>query len=92
MSAGESLEKYSLLHPQEVLLVHVTIADEADQVLVFKGFSSSLTRSTASDPDIPVIPDNATIQSIDRLVGPYNPNNPQYIERGLTWAEFACLL
>jgi len=82
------LETYSLKHPQEVLLVKLMIDDELDEVMVFKGFSSSLMRSTAFDPDVPVISDRAKILTIDRLVAPYRPNQPQYIQEGIKWEEF----
>jgi hypothetical protein len=78
------LEQYTLKRPDEVLLVNAAIANEPDQVIVFRGFSSSLMRPTASDPDVPVLPDGAIIQSIDRLRGPYSPTQPRYIQQGLT--------
>jgi hypothetical protein len=68
-------------------LVTVAIADETDQIVIFKGFSSSLMRPTAVDPDVPVIPEDATIVAIDRLRSPYLPDNPDYLERNLTWDE-----
>ena len=78
------LEQYTLKRPQEVLLIHAEIEGEADRILVFKGFSSSLMRSTAFNPDIPVLPETAKIVGGDRLKIPYNPDNPQYIQQGLT--------
>jgi hypothetical protein len=84
-SIGQRLEKYTIQHPNEVLLVTVTIEGEADQIAIFRGFSSSLMRSTAFDPDVPVLPDHSTIITIDRLAAPYNPTEPYYLERGLTW-------
>ncbi len=85
---GQRLEQYTLKHPQEVLLVQVTIDGEADEIAVFRGMSSSLMRSTAFDLDIPVLPESAVIISIDRLEGPYDPSAPRYRQRGLTWADF----
>ncbi|HEY9615915.1 MAG TPA: hypothetical protein V6C64_03690 [Microcoleaceae cyanobacterium] len=79
------LEQYTIKRPQEVLLVTAWVEGELDQVLIFKGFSSSLVRSTAFDPDIPVLPAEAEIIRIDVLVGPYNPANPNYIQQDLTW-------
>ncbi len=78
------LEHYTLKRPHEVLLVTVDLAGEEDQILIFKGFSSSLMRSTAFDPDIPVLPETAAIATIDRLHSPYHPNHPRYIQQGLT--------
>lgn len=71
----------------EVLLVSAEIAGEPDQIMVFKGFSSSLTRQTAFDPDISVLPENAVIIQIDRLRSPYIPEQPTYIQQGLSWEQ-----
>ncbi|MBO9997843.1 MAG: hypothetical protein J7641_02360 [Cyanobacteria bacterium SID2] len=81
----DRLERYTLKRPQEVLLVCATVDGEDDEIVIFKGFSSSLMRPTAFDPDVSVLPDDATIEKIDRLASPYTPENPQYIEQGLTW-------
>lgn len=83
----ERLEEYTRLHPAEVLLVTATVDGEPDQVMVYRGFSSSLMRPTAADPEIPVLPDTAEITSVDRLQGPYLPQNPAYIEQNLTLQE-----
>lgn len=84
---GQRLEAYTLQHPQEVLLVEASLAGEEDCVAIFRGFSSSLMRPTAFDPDIPVLPAEAEITAIHRLQGPYHPDHPHYLERDLTWAE-----
>lgn len=96
---GQQLENYSRQHPQEVLIVKLKINAQTDavnavddEVMIFKGFSSSLTRSTAFDPDVPVIADRDVIVSIDRLVAPYKPKEPKYIQQGLTWEQFHDLL
>lgn len=86
------LERYTEQHPQEVLLLTALVEGELDQVVIFRGFSSSLVRSTAFDPDLSVLPENAVIQSIDRLQSPYDPNHPHYIQRGLTWDDLQPLL
>ena len=84
-SIGVRLEQYTLKRRNEVLIVNLETADgESDSVMIFAGFSSSLTRATEYDPDILIIAANSTIISIDRLVAPYNPSDPQYIESGLT--------
>lgn len=82
------LEQYSLEHPQEVLVVHADIDGQPDEVVIFRGFSSSLMRPTAFDLDIPILPNHAEIQFIDRLKGPLNPQSPQPIETQISWAEF----
>lgn len=89
---GQRLEHYTEKRPQEVLLVTVEVDGERDQVAIFRGFSSSLVRSTASDPDLPVLPSHAVIESIDRLQSPYDPSNPHYIQQNITWEEMQLLL
>jgi len=91
-SVAQRLEHYTVKRSQEVLLVTVLVAEEEDQIAIFKGYSSSLMRPTAFDPDIPVLPDNAKIISIDRLFAPYNPSSPHYIQQGLTWETLQPLL
>ncbi|MFM9265489.1 hypothetical protein [Tychonema sp. BBK16] len=91
-SIAHRLEQYTVKRPQEVLIVQVEIDGEPDEIAVFKGFSSSLVRSTAFDPDIPVLPEGAKIISIDRLAGPYNPNSPRYLQQGLSWETMQSLL
>jgi hypothetical protein len=92
-SIGLRLEKYTLKRKQEVLMVHLeTAAGESDTVMIFAGFSSSLVMPTAFDPDIPIIADDSTINSIDRLASPYNPSNPDYLESGLSLPEMIKIL
>ena len=91
-SISKRLEQYTAKRPQEVLILSVEIADEEDQIAIFKGFSSSLTRPTASDPDVPVLPDKAKIIKIDRVASPYNPETPRYIQQGLSWDNMQVLL
>lgn len=86
------LEQYTIRFPQEVLIVNVEVEGEADQIAIFKGFSSSLMRPTAFDPDVPILPESATIITIERVQSPYNPENPQYIQSGLTWEIMQLLL
>ena len=88
VNQGQQLETYSSKHPQEVLLVKLKIDDELDEVMIFKGFSSSLMRSTTFDPDVSVISDRAEILTIDRIAAPYKPNQPNYLQQGITWREF----
>ena len=87
------LEKYTIKRKEEVLMVEVeTSSGESDTVVIYSGFSSSLVRPTSFDPDVPVIEDDAKIISIDRLASPYNPENPTYIQTGLTLSEMEILL
>jgi hypothetical protein len=92
MAPGLRLEQYTLKRPQEVLVVSTLSEGEADEVLIFRGFSSSLMRPTAADPEVPVIPESAEILAIDVLLGPYTPANPQFLHRGLTWDAMLPLL
>ncbi|ACK64993.1 conserved hypothetical protein [Rippkaea orientalis PCC 8801] len=92
MSRAKQLEQYTLQHPQEVLLVTVETAGELDEIMIFKGFSSSLIKPTDFDPDVPILSEEATIISIDRLKSPYNPNKPQYLEKGLSWQQMQAML
>ncbi len=82
------LESYTLRHPQEVLVVHAKIGQEADEIVVFRGFSSSLMRPTSFDPEVPVLPESAEITHVDRLESPYEPQSPRYIEKEIPLSEF----
>ncbi|MEM7066608.1 MAG: hypothetical protein AAF572_26020 [Cyanobacteria bacterium P01_B01_bin.77] len=88
-SIEKQLEHYTLQHPQEVLLVAAEVNGDPDEILIFRGFSSSLVRPTDPDPDVPVLPDDAVIIAIDRLAGPYQPDHPNYLERQISWDKFA---
>lgn len=92
MNIGQQLEQYSIKNPQEVLLVTIAVDGEEEEISIFKGFSSFLTRSTPYDPDIPLIPETAIIIRIDRLASPYHPLNPCYIQENLTLEEMQSLL
>ncbi len=91
-SLGRRLEQYTLKHPNEVLLISIETDGQADEVAIFKGFSSSLMNPTAFDPDVPVVSDQAIVLSVDRLQSPYDPNDPHYIQRGVSWGEFEAFL
>lgn len=92
-SIGRRLENYTLKRREEVLMVHLeTAAGEPDTVMIYAGFSSSLVRATAFDPDVPVIAKDAHIKAIDRLESPYNPSDPQYIETGLSLSAMENIL
>lgn len=91
-SVAQRLEQYTAKRSREVLLVTVEIAGEQDKIAIFKGFSSSLMRPTAFNPDIPVLSDRAKIITIDRVASPYDPQSPRYIQQGLTWDTMQPLL
>lgn len=89
---GQRLEQYTMKRPQEVLIVNAQIAGEDDQITIFKGFSSSLMRPTSFDPDVPMLPAEAKILTIDRVASPYNPDAPRYLQQGLTLETIEQLL
>ncbi|MGG6297232.1 hypothetical protein ACQ4M4_22800 [Leptolyngbya sp. AN02str] len=86
------LEEYTIKRPNEVLLVVAELEGDREEVTVFRGFSSSLTRPTAFDPDIPILPIDSQILSIDRLKAPYNPQAPAYIQQDISWVDMEKLL
>lgn len=86
---AKQLETYTLKYPQEVLIVHTLDGTEADQIIIFKGFSSSLMHPTDFNPDNSVFSPNAELVSIDRIQSPYLPNNPNYIEQNISWSIMA---
>lgn len=69
--------------------------EEAFELLIFRGFSSSVTHPTAFDPDRPALPEGAVIESAELLAGPLNPlqerrlAEPQPVEAFLTAAAWA---
>lgn len=85
---AKRLEEYTLKHPQELLVVHAHVGQQVDEILVFRGFSSSLMRPTDFDLEVSVLPEDAKVESIDRLKGPYQPQSPQYIEKDIPLEEF----
>ncbi|MBA0872982.1 hypothetical protein Goshw_024702 [Gossypium schwendimanii] len=82
------LEIYSQSAREEALIVHALVDEQEVEVLIFKGFSSCLSYGTSPDPSKSVIPKRAVINSIDRIKGPFDPSNIQYIEKGLDWESF----
>ena len=89
---AKRLEQYTVKKSQEVLIVTIEIDNEPDKIAVFKGFSSSLMRPTAYDPDVPVLPNTATIITIDRMASPYNPDSPRYLQQNISWEDMQVLL
>ncbi|CAL5400048.1 uncharacterized protein LOC114272839 [Camellia sinensis] len=82
------LELYSQSARDEALLVTASVDDQDALVLIFKGFSSCLSYKTSPDPSRSVLPKRAVIKSIDRIRGPFDPSNIEYLEQGLTWETF----
>ncbi|CAM0875168.1 unnamed protein product [Alopecurus aequalis] len=82
------LEAYSEGARGQALLVHASVDGEVEVVLVFKGFSSSLSGRTAPDPAMSVLPERAIIQSVDVVEGPFDPNSIEYLEKDVSWEDF----
>ncbi|WVZ60266.1 hypothetical protein U9M48_010313 [Paspalum notatum var. saurae] len=82
------MERYTEDARDQALLVKAQVDDEVEVVLIFKGFSSSLSGRTAADPARSVLPERAIIQSVDVVKGPFDPNNIEYLEKGVEWDDF----
>ena len=68
------LESISRDRPDRALRLQGRMGDgEALEVVIFRGFSSSLTHPTAFDPDQPLLPSEARIESAVLLQAPLNP-------------------
>ena len=50
---------------------------EPFELLIFRGFSSSLSHPTGFDPDQPALPATARIDAAELLAGPLNPSQEQ---------------
>ena len=77
-----ALEALSRDRPDRVLRLSGTVqsaegAQEALEVLIFRGFSSCTTHPTDFDPDRTVLPDGATIETAELLRGPLNPQQEE---------------
>ncbi len=77
-----ALEALSRDRPDRVLRLRGTVqsaegAQEALEVLIFRGFSSCTTHPTDFDPDRTVLPDGATIETAELLRGPLNPQQEE---------------
>lgn len=47
-----------------------------------------MSGGTAADPAKSVLPERAIIRSIDVVKGPFDPNNIEYLEKGVEWEDF----
>ena len=52
---------------------------ESFELLIFRGFSSSVSHPTGFDPDVPALPEGTRISGAELLAGPLNPANEQLI-------------
>jgi hypothetical protein len=57
----KQLEQYTAGRSQEVLIVTIDIEGIQEEIVIFKGFSSCLSRATEYDPDLPVIPEGSKV-------------------------------
>jgi len=74
------LESISRDRPDRALRLQGQMLDgEPLEVVIFRGISSSLTHPTAFDPDQPVLPSEATIESAELLQAPLNPAAEQVL-------------
>ena len=84
LSLLPALEAISRDRPDRVLRLRGTVqcaegAEEALEVLIFRGFSSCTTHPTDFDPDRTVLPEGAVIQSAELLRGPLNPQQEELL-------------
>ena len=89
---AQQLEAYSRNHPEEVLLITTIAAGVEDQVMIFKGFSSSLMHPTDFNPDNSVFAADAEFVNLDRLESPYLPDKPTYLAKNVSWDAMQTLL
>ncbi|KAE9445292.1 hypothetical protein C3L33_22810, partial [Rhododendron williamsianum] len=71
------LEIYSQSARDEALMVRALVDEEEAEVLIFR-----------VNPSRSILPARAVIKSIDRVRGPFDPSNIEYLEKGLTWDAF----
>jgi len=75
-----ALESISRDRPDRALRLQGEMGNgEALEVVIFRGFSSSLTHPTAFDPDQPLLPSEAKIESAVLLQAPLNPAAEQVL-------------
>ena len=77
-----ALEAISRDRPDRVVRLRGTVqsavcAEEALEVLIFRGFSSCTTHPTDFDPDRTVLPEGASVETAELLRGPLNPQQEE---------------
>jgi hypothetical protein len=80
----EALEELSRGRPDRVLRLRGVLAGETGEpepfeLLIFRGFSSSVSHPTAFDPDQPALPATARVIEAELLQGPLNPDAEQVL-------------
>ena len=86
---AKQLEAFTLKHPDKVLMISTVDGDVEDQIVIFKGFSSSLMHPTDYNPDNQVFSEAAQLVYLDILASPYIPDNPVYIQKNMPWEAMA---
>ncbi|CAL1357714.1 unnamed protein product [Linum trigynum] len=86
------LEFYTQRSRGEALVVHASVDGQLVEVLIFRGFSSCFNYGTAADPSKSVIPARAVIKWVDRIKGPFDPSNIEYLEKEIGWDSFKARL
>jgi hypothetical protein len=76
------LEAISRERPDRVLRLRGSLAGsgagrEPFELLIFRGFSSSLSHPTGFDPDQPALPQDALIEAAELLVAPFDPSREE---------------
>ena len=79
-----ALEAISRDRPDRVLRLRGMVpsaegAEEALEVLIFRGFSSCTTHPTDFDPDQSVLPEGAALETAELLRGPLNPQQEELL-------------
>jgi hypothetical protein len=86
------LEAASRSRPDRVLrlrgILPAASGDEPFELLIFRGFSSSVSHPTAFNPDQPALGEQARIEAADLLLGPLNPAAEQVLAAAQPVASF----
>jgi hypothetical protein len=87
-----ALEAASRSRPDRVLRLRGRLpaasGDEPFELLIFRGFSSSVSHPTAFNPDQPALGEEARIEAADLLLGPLNPAAEQVLAAAQPVASF----
>ena len=78
------LETISRDRPDRVLRLRGELPVDGEgrepfELLIFRGFSSSVSHPTGFDPDVPALPEGSTITGAELLAGPLNPADEQLL-------------
>ena len=77
------IEELSRSRPDRVVRLTGELPGEGGlepfELLIFRGFSSSVSHPTAFDPDQPALPAEARVQAAELLQGPFTPAAEQRI-------------